>query len=76
MPPVAYHYDKFPPRNLDWTSLVSLIEPATRKNDFLVEHKSLGNKFAVHETHLTLHKYIYGAFVHNKLIRRTQSYFA
>lgn len=29
MPPVHYHYDSFPPKNLDWQRLVPLIGPAT-----------------------------------------------
>lgn len=29
MPPVRYHYDKFPPKDLDWAQIVPLIEPAT-----------------------------------------------
>lgn len=29
MPPVHYHYDKFPPKNLDWQKLVPLVGPAT-----------------------------------------------
>ena len=26
--PVSYHYDRFPPQNIDWQSLISLIGPA------------------------------------------------
>lgn len=29
MPPVHYHYGKFPPSHLDWARIVPLIEPAT-----------------------------------------------
>ena len=29
MPPVEYHYGKFPPPALDWAAIVPLIEPAT-----------------------------------------------
>lgn len=28
-PPVNYHYDKFPPKNLDWDKLIPLIGPAS-----------------------------------------------
>jgi hypothetical protein len=26
--PVSYHYDKFPPQNIDWSRLIPLIGPA------------------------------------------------
>lgn len=29
MPPVRYHHDKFPPKDLNWNQIVPLIEPAT-----------------------------------------------
>lgn len=29
MPPIPYHYDSFPPKELDWARLVPLIGPAT-----------------------------------------------
>ena len=29
MPPIQYHYDKFPPKEFHWKRVVPLIEPTT-----------------------------------------------